>query len=140
MRLQSNFELGTPAAITPTSGKQHHWPAKLQALVLLQRHGDDSCCCHVLFSPAIAYLIAKARYVVPYDPVGRRRYSEGLGQPTKSQSELLIEYKAFNHDQSRDSEAEYERLRSLARQEHDKRASCFDKVRSASAYMNARLN
>ena len=35
---------------------------------------------------------------------------------------------AFNHNQSSEAEAEYDRLRSLARQEHDKRSSCFDKV------------
>ena len=37
---------------------------------------------------------------------------------------------AFNHEQSNGAEAEYERLRGLARQEHDKRSRCFDKVQS----------
>ena len=35
---------------------------------------------------------------------------------------------AFNHNQSHDAEAEYDRLRALARQEHDKRSSCLAKV------------
>ena len=36
---------------------------------------------------------------------------------------------AFNHDQSPDAEAEYDRLRNLARQEAEKRNSCFQRVR-----------
>jgi len=36
---------------------------------------------------------------------------------------------AFNHDQSNDAEAEYDRLRDLARQEASKRGSCFQRVR-----------
>ncbi|MCJ1474387.1 hypothetical protein MMC13_003045 [Lambiella insularis] len=39
--------------------------------------------------------------------------------------------RAFNHYQSNASEAEYDRLRGLARQEHDKRSSCFDRSRKA---------
>ncbi|KAI9880527.1 MAG: hypothetical protein M1830_002567 [Pleopsidium flavum] len=39
--------------------------------------------------------------------------------------------RAFNHDQSNDAEQEYDRLRALARQEHDKRAACFDKAHNA---------
>ncbi|MCJ1289561.1 hypothetical protein MMC34_001094 [Xylographa carneopallida] len=39
--------------------------------------------------------------------------------------------RAFNHNQSSASEAEYDRLRGLARQEHDKRSSCFDKAHNA---------
>lgn len=35
---------------------------------------------------------------------------------------------AFNHEQSGDAEAEYDRLRDLARQEASKRNSCFDRV------------
>lgn len=35
---------------------------------------------------------------------------------------------AFNHNQSSNAEAEYDRLRSLARQEHNKRASLSDRV------------
>ena len=38
---------------------------------------------------------------------------------------------AFNHDQSSEAEAEYDRLRGLARLEHGKRSSCFDKVLNA---------
>ena len=38
---------------------------------------------------------------------------------------------AFSHSASADTEAEYDRLRGLARQEHDKRASCFDRVGSS---------
>ncbi|KAJ5247544.1 hypothetical protein N7468_002527 [Penicillium chermesinum] len=41
---------------------------------------------------------------------------------------------AFNHDQSNDAEAEYDRLRDLARQEAAKRGSCFS--RSQEAYAN----
>ena len=35
---------------------------------------------------------------------------------------------AFNHDQSGDAEAEYDRLRDLARQEANKRGDCFHRV------------
>ncbi|GFF51898.1 smr domain-containing protein C11H11.03c [Aspergillus udagawae] len=42
--------------------------------------------------------------------------------------------RAFNHDQSADAEAEYDRLRDLARQEAAKRNSCFQ--RSQEAYSN----
>jgi hypothetical protein len=41
---------------------------------------------------------------------------------------------AFNHSQSADAEAEYDRLRDLARQEAGKRSSCFDKVEIPSCY------
>ncbi|CZR58011.1 related to nuclear WD protein PRL1 [Phialocephala subalpina] len=39
--------------------------------------------------------------------------------------------KAFNHSSSSDAEAEYDRLRDLARQEAGKRSSCFDKAHQA---------
>ncbi|TAQ86826.1 hypothetical protein B7494_g4859 [Chlorociboria aeruginascens] len=39
--------------------------------------------------------------------------------------------KAFNHSASSSSEAEYDRLRDLARQEASKRSSCFDKAHAA---------
>lgn len=39
--------------------------------------------------------------------------------------------KAFNHSSSSDAEAEYDRLRDLARQEARKRSSCFDKAHQA---------
>ncbi|KAJ6109315.1 hypothetical protein N7486_001549 [Penicillium sp. IBT 16267x] len=42
--------------------------------------------------------------------------------------------RAFNHEQSSDAEAEYDRLRDLARQEASKRGSCFQK--SQEAYSN----
>ncbi|KAL2855829.1 hypothetical protein BJY01DRAFT_203809 [Aspergillus pseudoustus] len=42
--------------------------------------------------------------------------------------------RAFNHSQSNDAEAEYDRLRDLARQEAAKRGSCFQ--RSQEAYSN----
>lgn len=35
---------------------------------------------------------------------------------------------AFNHDNSSDAEAEYDRLRDLARQEASKRGQCFGRV------------
>ncbi|KAG7009785.1 smr domain-containing protein [Physcia stellaris] len=38
---------------------------------------------------------------------------------------------AFNHNQSSSAETEYDRLRSLARQEQGKRSSCMDKAHSA---------
>ena len=38
---------------------------------------------------------------------------------------------AFNHDSSRDAEAEYDRLRDLARAEASKRGNCFDRSRQA---------
>ncbi|KAL8650651.1 MAG: hypothetical protein Q9226_005054 [Calogaya cf. arnoldii] len=38
---------------------------------------------------------------------------------------------AFNHSQSGGAEAEYDRLRDLARQEHSKRSACMDKSRNA---------
>ncbi|KAI9750004.1 MAG: hypothetical protein M4579_006646 [Chaenotheca gracillima] len=38
---------------------------------------------------------------------------------------------AFNHSQSRDAEQEYDRLRGLARQEHDKRSRCLDQAHQA---------
>ncbi len=37
-------------------------------------------------------------------------------------------YTAFNHSSSQDAEAEYDRLRDLARAEGDKKKSCFDRV------------
>ncbi|KAL9584850.1 MAG: hypothetical protein Q9203_004493 [Teloschistes exilis] len=37
----------------------------------------------------------------------------------------------FNHNQSGGAEAEYDRLRGLARQEHGKKSSCMDKAHSA---------
>jgi hypothetical protein len=40
---------------------------------------------------------------------------------------------AFNHSQSNDAEAEYDRLRDLARQEATKRGSCFQRVRLPSS-------
>ncbi|KAJ5158233.1 uncharacterized protein N7500_007884 [Penicillium coprophilum] len=42
--------------------------------------------------------------------------------------------RAFNHDNSSDAEAEYDRLRDLARQEASKRGQCFS--RSKEAYSN----
>ncbi|KAF9884145.1 hypothetical protein FE257_002266 [Aspergillus nanangensis] len=39
--------------------------------------------------------------------------------------------RAFNHDQSNDAEAEYDRLRDLARQEASKRNSCFQRSQEA---------
>ncbi|KAJ5161621.1 hypothetical protein N7492_007013 [Penicillium capsulatum] len=39
--------------------------------------------------------------------------------------------RAFNHDQSGDSEAEYDRLRNLARQEASKRGDCFHRSKEA---------
>ncbi|KAI9734585.1 MAG: hypothetical protein M1834_002186 [Cirrosporium novae-zelandiae] len=38
---------------------------------------------------------------------------------------------AFNHGQSSDAEAEYDRLRDLARREHERRSECFDKAHQA---------
>ncbi|KAI4098784.1 MAG: hypothetical protein LQ339_006284 [Xanthoria mediterranea] len=38
---------------------------------------------------------------------------------------------AFNHGQSGGAEAEYDRLRNLARQEHSKKSACMDKSRNA---------
>ncbi|KAH6624281.1 hypothetical protein B0J18DRAFT_427800 [Chaetomium sp. MPI-SDFR-AT-0129] len=39
--------------------------------------------------------------------------------------------RAFNHSSSQDSEAEYDRLRDLARAEADKKKSCFDRAHEA---------
>ncbi|KAL4879409.1 hypothetical protein BJY04DRAFT_193921 [Aspergillus karnatakaensis] len=39
--------------------------------------------------------------------------------------------RAFNHSQSNDAEAEYDRLRDLARQEASKRGSCFERSQEA---------
>nr|KMM66952.1 smr domain-containing protein [Coccidioides posadasii RMSCC 3488] len=41
--------------------------------------------------------------------------------------------RAFNHEQSSDAEAEYDRLRGLARQEAAKRSSCFERSQQAYA-------
>ncbi|KAL4806696.1 hypothetical protein BDV18DRAFT_138044 [Aspergillus unguis] len=41
--------------------------------------------------------------------------------------------RAFNHSQSNDAEAEYDRLRNLARQEAGKRGSCFQRSQEAYA-------
>ncbi|KAK1756119.1 smr domain-protein [Echria macrotheca] len=41
--------------------------------------------------------------------------------------------RAFNHDSSNDAEAEYDRLRDLARKEGDKMGSCFQRSREAYA-------
>ncbi|KAL2006625.1 hypothetical protein VTN00DRAFT_9293 [Thermoascus crustaceus] len=40
-------------------------------------------------------------------------------------------HRAFNHDQNREVEEEYDRLRDLARQEAAKRGSCFERSREA---------
>ncbi|OJK04776.1 hypothetical protein ASPACDRAFT_74348 [Aspergillus aculeatus ATCC 16872] len=40
-------------------------------------------------------------------------------------------HRAFNHEQSQDTEAEYDRLRDLARQEASKRNSCFQRSQEA---------
>lgn len=40
----------------------------------------------------------------------------------------MLTFPAFNHDQSGDAEAEYDRLRDLARQEASKRGQCFERV------------
>ncbi|KAI9812861.1 MAG: hypothetical protein M1827_004379 [Pycnora praestabilis] len=48
-----------------------------------------------------------------------------------SYGRMQIGTRSFNHNASSASEAEYDRLRGLARQEHDKRTSCFDKARQA---------
>ncbi|KAI2230796.1 hypothetical protein LOZ13_006268 [Ophidiomyces ophidiicola] len=41
--------------------------------------------------------------------------------------------RAFNHEQNNDAEAEYDRLRDLARQEASKRGSCFERSKQAYA-------
>ena len=59
-----------------------------------------------------------------------------LGGSGKSQSMTYDEFTllklpiAFNHSQSNNAEAEYDRLRGLARQEAAKRSSCLDRVSS----------
>ncbi len=45
---------------------------------------------------------------------------------------------AFNHHAADDAEAEYDRLRDLARSEAAKRSSCFDRVGSYAAANQAR--
>jgi len=42
----------------------------------------------------------------------------------------------FNHSQSADAEVEYDRLRDLARQEHDKMSSCFERVGTYSFHLD----
>lgn len=44
---------------------------------------------------------------------------------------------AFNHTQSNDAEAEYDRLRDLARQEASKRGNCFQRVRRPLSTLSA---
>lgn len=46
-------------------------------------------------------------------------------RPSLADSHL---FPAFNHDQSREAEQEYDRLRDLARQEAAKRGECFSRV------------
>lgn len=46
-----------------------------------------------------------------------------------SNTQLIQIATAFNHNQSSNAEAEYDRLRDLARSEHSKMSSCFDRVR-----------
>lgn len=58
---------------------------------------------------------------------GPSRYVNG-SHTQLIQSQLT--HPAFNHDQSNDAEAEYDRLRDLARQEASKRGECFSRVRS----------
>lgn len=41
---------------------------------------------------------------------------------------MLSEYQAFNHEQSQDVEAEYDRMRDAAREQAAKRSSCFERV------------
>lgn len=47
---------------------------------------------------------------------------------------LLADCLAVHHTSGNDAEAEYDRLRDLARQEGSKRSSCFDRVRVLSAF------
>lgn len=60
---------------------------------------------------------------VPPRPSGYVKHPQWLYQYHQ-----LTQYPAFNHEQSSDAEAEYDRLRDLARQEASKRGSCFQKV------------
>lgn len=73
-------------------------------------------------------------HVIPHDSVGR----SWCGQSPLSLLSFTYIYTiwsvsltwliAFNHNQSSNAEAEYDRLRNLARQEHNKRASLSDRV------------
>jgi DNA-nicking Smr family endonuclease len=52
-------------------------------------------------------------------------------QHLQIKSRLIVLVLAFNHESSHDAEAEYDRLRDLARSEASKRGNCFDRSRQA---------
>lgn len=72
-------------------------------------------------------------------PTWARRVSQSPRAPivrvSKTDTSQIARSPAFNHDQSNDSEAEYDRLRDLARQEASKRGSCFQRVRFPPSYL-----
>jgi hypothetical protein len=66
----------------------------------------------------------------PMTHIGSKRASPPISRQVRADPEKRTNFlrTAFNHSQSGESEAEYDRLRDLARQEAGKRSSCFDKV------------
>jgi hypothetical protein len=72
------------------------------------------------------HLTKVENYGLPDGANGRERF---VLLTSQEKATLMIFSTAFNHSQSQDAEAEYDRLRDLARQEAGKRAACFDKVR-----------
>ena len=66
-----------------------------------------------------------------HDPAGRPRFVVTLPALLGQALTCSPPRAAFNHDVGNDSEAEYDRLRDLARQEAAKRGSCFDRSRQA---------
>jgi DNA-nicking Smr family endonuclease len=93
----------------------HHYPSFFR---VSQQHG-----CHG------DVLIGLALYVHP-TPVTHCYTAAPLPNPMPSIAPLLIALPALNHS-SADTEAEYDRLRDLARQEAAKRGSCFDRAHQA---------
>lgn len=66
---------------------------------------------------------------VPHGPSGYVHAYCSASARSRLVANTAQRYAAFNHDQSNDAEAEYDRLRDLARQEASKRGSCFQRVR-----------
>ena len=81
---------------------------------------------------APSHIINHGRLLLPNDPDRWKRcvHSSQLPSPPTSQKRRtnFPRNPAFNHSQSGEAEAEYDRLRDLARQEAGKRSSCFDRV------------
>lgn len=66
----------------------------------------------------------------PPSPANHRIYKRAQPLTLLSLITAIADATAFNHSSNNDAEAEYDRLRDLAREEAQKRNSCFDRVRA----------